>query len=198
MWEFIHKIILLFLERKNKFKSAKEKLERRIVYFDDLKKINELTVDDTQKRATRNALAQTLVGSQLVSYYLVDFLIKNKNITNFEIVAKNLSLWETSLDIEKDSNNVINQISLNQKEYRKEKIMLITTLFFTFLIFLYSLYIFKESLNWLENYLFLPNYIALSILIFLIVFLLGLVIFLFITTLFLFDLDRIVKLLNNK
>ena len=63
MWEFIHKILLLFVERKNKFQNAEEKLKRRVKYFEDIKAIDALNVDDAEKRARKNAVAQELVGN---------------------------------------------------------------------------------------------------------------------------------------
>lgn len=99
MWEFIHKILVLFLERKSKFKQAEERLTRREEFFDGIKKIDSLDIEEYQKHARRNGLAQALVGSRLVSYRLVDFVSRNKNIVNFETVSKDLAFWDTSLNI---------------------------------------------------------------------------------------------------
>ena len=197
MWEFIHKILLLFVERKNKFQNAEEKLERRIKYFEDIKAIDDLKVDDAEKRARKNAVAQALVGSQLVSYTLIDFLIKNENITNFEIVAKTLALWDTSLIIDRNKDSQIIGIDLNNCEFVKEKVMLSITLSLVIFLFIFSIYIFKENVLWVMDALILPEYISIIFMMSLIVGLLTVGVFLFITTIVLFDLKRIVKLLNK-
>lgn len=197
MWEFIHKILLLFVERKNKFQNAEEKLKRRVKYFEDIKAIDALNVDDAEKRARKNAVAQELVGSQLVSYRLIDFLIKNENITNYEIVAKTLALWDTSLIIDRNKDNQIIGIDLNNCEFVKEKVMLSITLSLVMFLFIFSIYIFKENVLWVTDSLMLPEYISIIFMMSLIVGLLTVGVFLFITTIVLFDLKRIVKLLNK-
>lgn len=197
MWEFIHKILLLFVERKNKFQNAEEKLKRRVKYFEDIKAIDALNVDDAEKRARKNAAAQELVGSQLVSYRLIDFLIKNENITNYEIVAKTLALWDTSLIIDRNKDNQIIGIDLNNCEFVKEKVMLSITLSLVIFLFIFSIYIFKENVLWVTDSLMLPEYISIIVMMSLIVGLLIVGLFLFITTIVLFDLKRIVKLLNK-
>lgn len=197
MWEFIHKILLLFVERKNKFQNAEEKLKRRVKYFEDIKAIDALNVDDAEKRARKNAAAQALVGSQLVSYRLIDFLIKNENITNYEIVAKTLALWDTSLIIDRNKDNQIIGIDLNNCEFVKEKVMLSITLSLVIFLFIFSIYIFKENVLWVTDSLMLPEYISIIFMMSLIVGLLTVGVFLFITTIVLFDLKRIVKLLNK-
>jgi len=197
MWEFIHKILLLLVERKNKFQSAKEKLERRIKYFEDIKAINDLNVDEAEKRARKNAAAQALVGSQIVSYRLIDFLIKNKNITNYEIVAKTLALWDTSLKTDKNEDNQITGIYLNNFEFNKEKVVLSLTLSLVIFLFIFSIYIFKENVLWVKDALMLPEYISIIVMMSLTVGLLIVGVFLFITLIVLFDLKRIVKLLDT-
>ncbi|MDI3239429.1 hypothetical protein QK338_15200, partial [Acinetobacter ursingii] len=151
MWEFIHKVILLFLERKSKFKHAEERLERVVKYFEDSKKVNELDIEVYEKKARKNGLAQELVGSRLVSFQLVDFVAKNKNVTNFDTVAKNLAFWDTSLCIMRDEENNIIRISINEKEYKKEKAMMLMSLVLGVFVFVYSTYLFKENLIWLVN-----------------------------------------------
>jgi len=83
-------------------------------------------------------VAQALVGSQLVSFKLIDFLIKNENITNFEIVAKTLALWDKSLKIDKNDDNKISGILLNTHEFRIEKIMVVITLIFLIVFSIYG------------------------------------------------------------
>lgn len=198
MWEFIHKILLLFVERKNKFHNAEEKLVRRVEYFEDIKAVDSLDVDVVEKRARKNAVAQVLVGSQLVSYQLIDFLIKNENITNYEIVAKTLALWDTSLIINKNDDNQIIGISLNTYEFIKEKIMLLITLIFIIFMFIFSIYIFKDNVLWLKSALMLSEYVSIIVILSLVLGLLAVAVFLFITTIVLFDLKRIVELLNKR
>ena len=114
MWEFIHKILLLFIERKDKYKHAEEKLQRRVDYFKELKTIEESNLDEDEQRARRNALAQRLVGSQLVTFELVNYLIKNRNINNFEEVARRMAFWDASLNIERDNELNIIDIKLTR------------------------------------------------------------------------------------
>lgn len=197
MWEFIHKILVLFLERKSKFKQAEERLTRREEFFDGIKKIDNLDIEEYQKHARRNGLAQALVGSRLVSYRLVDFVSRNKNIVNFETVSKDLAFWDTSLNIERDNDRNIIGITLNKKEYFKEKCMMLITFIFNASIFIYSLFIYKRNLLWLENYLLIPDYIAKIVLLILSIFLLITSFLLFISTMILFDLKRMVDLINK-
>ncbi len=197
MWEFIHKILLLFVERKNKFQRAEEKLERRIKYFEDIKAIDDLNVDEAEKRARKNTAAQALVGSEIVSYRLIEFLIKNKNIINYEIVAKTLALWDTSLKIDKNEDNQITGIYLNNFKFIKEKAILSLTLLLVIFLFIFSIYIFKENVLWVKYALMLPEYISIMLMMSLTVGLLIVGVFLFITLIVLFDLKRIVELLDT-
>ena len=197
MWEFIHKVILLFLERKSKFKHAEERLERVVKYFEDSKKVNELDIEVYEKKARKNGLAQELVGSRLVSFQLVDFVAKNKNVTNFDTVAKNLAFWDTSLCIMRDEENNIIRISINEKEYKKEKAMMLMSLIFGVFVFVYSIYLFKENLIWLVNSLLIPELTSKILLWSLIFCLLCVCIFLFVSNLILLDLKRIVTLLSK-
>ncbi|MCU4604830.1 hypothetical protein [Acinetobacter ursingii] len=197
MWEFIHKVILLFLERKSKFKHAEERLERVVKYFEDSKKVNELDIEVYEKKARKNGLAQELVGSRLVSFQLVDFVAKNKNVTNFDTVAKNLAFWDTSLCIMRDEENNIIRISINEKEYKKEKAMMLMSLVLGVFVFVYSTYLFKENLIWLVNSLLIPELTS-KILLWLLIFcLLCVCMFLFVSNLILLDLKRIVTLLSK-
>ena len=197
MWEFIHKVILLFLERKSKFKHAEERLERVVKYFEDSKKVNELDIEVYEKKARKNGLAQELVGSRLVSFQLVDFVAKNKNVTNFDTVAKHLAFWDTSLCIMRDEENNIIRISINEKEYKKEKAMMLMSLVLGVFVFVYSTYLFKENLLWLVNSLLIPELTS-KILLWLLIFcLLCVCMFLFVSNLILLDLKRIVTLLSK-
>lgn len=197
MWELIHKILLLFIERKDKYKHAEEKLQRRVDYFKELKTLEDSNLDEDEKRARRNAIAQRLVGSQLVSFELVDYLIKNKNINNFEIVAKTLALWDTSLKIDRNDDKKIIEITLKKWGFFKEKIMLNFTLCFGIFIFILSMYSFKSSTLWIKNAFLIPEYIAVIFMLCIVLGLLIVSVFLFITTVVLFDLKRIVDLLNK-
>ena len=197
MWEFIHKVILLFLERKSKFKHAEERLERVVKYFEDSKKVNELDIEVYEKKARKNGLAQELVGSRLVSFQLVDFVAKNKNVTNFDTVAKNLAFWDTSLCIMRDEENNIIRISINEKEYKKEKAMMLMSLIFGVFVFVYSIYLFKENLIWLVNSLLIPELTSKILLWSLIFCLLCVCMFLFVSNLILLNLKRIVTLLSK-
>ena len=134
----------------------------------------------------------------MVSYQLIDFLIKNENITNYEIVAKTLALWDTSLIINKNDDNQIIGISLNTYEFIKEKIMLLITLIFIIFMFIFSIYIFKDNVVWLKSALMLPEYVSIIVILSLVLGLLAVAVFLFITTIVLFDLKRIVELLNKR
>ncbi|HAO26519.1 MAG TPA: hypothetical protein DCQ68_00235 [Chryseobacterium indologenes] len=197
MWEFIHKIALLFVERKNKFQNAEEKLERRIKYFEDIKAIDNLSIDKAEKRARKNGVAQALVGSQLVSFELIDYLIKNKNINNFEIVAKTLALWDTSLKVDRNENKEIIFIELNTWGFIKEKLILIIALLFLICMIIFSIYPFKYNVIWLKITLMRPEYISIVFMFCLIAGLLAAILSLFIMTIVLFDLKRIVHLLNK-
>lgn len=197
MWEFIHKIILLFLERKNKFKYAEDKYNRRARYFDNLKIITDLNINEIEKRALRNSATQELVGSQLVSYELVYYLIGNQNITNFEIVSKNLVFWDTCLKISRNESNQVVGIFLNKRVYIKERIMM--SLLLSFLVFFLFLLIltFKNNVLWLQNILLFSEYISIIILISLFLLLLICTLFFCFSTIILFDLKRIIELINR-
>ena len=197
MWEFIHKVILLFLERKSKFKHAEERLERVVKYFEDSKKVNELDIEVYEKKARKNGLAQELVGSRLVSFQLVDFVSKNKNLKNFYTVAKNLAFLDNSLCIMRDEEKNIIRISINEKEYKKEKAMMLMSLIFGVFVFVYSIYLFKENLIWLVNSLLIPELTSKILLWSLIFCLLCVCMFLFVSNLILLDLKRIVTLLSK-
>lgn len=197
MWELIHKLLLLFIERKDKYKHAEEKLQRRVDYFKELKTLEDSNLDEDEKRARRNAIAQRLVGSQLVSFELVDYLIKNKNINNFEIVAKTLALWDTSLKIDRNDDKKITGIGLNTWGFRKEKLMLIITLLFSIFMIVFSIYIFKYNVIWLKSAMMLPEYISIIAMVLLVLGFIALAIFLCITTIILFDLKRIIELMDG-
>lgn len=197
MWEFIYKVLMLFCERKDKYKHAEEKAIRRDKFFNDIKSIDNSEFNDYEKRARKNVISQELVGNQLVSFELIDFLIKNKNIINFEIVAKTIALWETSLVISINDKNEITKIIIQKKEYRKEKIMMFISLFFIAFILICSIHFFKLNVIWLTKALMLPEYIAIAFFAFITVMLAILFIFLLISSLILSDLNRIIERINK-
>ncbi len=75
--------------------------------------------------------------------------------------------------------------------------MLSITLSLVISLFIFSIYIFKENVLWVTDSLMLPEYISIILMMSLIVGLLAVGLFLFITTIVLFDLKRIVELLNK-
>lgn len=60
----------------------------------------------------------------------------------------------------------------------------------------FSIYIFKDNVLWLKSALMLPEYVSIIVILSLV--LLAVAVFLFITTIVLFDLKRIVELLNKR
>lgn len=198
MWDFISKILELYSARKDKFKKAEEKLERRVRYFEELKEIDSSDIDEIQKHARKNGLSQVLVGSPLVSYNLINYVAGNKKIVNFETVAKTLAFWDTCLNIERDQDRNITNISLNQKEYKKEQRMMILTFLLSAGLFLKFLYGFQPITYWLKSHLLLPQYGAIIITLIATLILLGLALFLLVGILVLVDLERIVCLVQRK
>lgn len=76
--------------------------------------------------------------------------------------------------------------------------MLLITLIFIIFMFIFSIYIFKDNVLWLKSALMLPEYVSIIVILSLVLGLLAVAVFLFITTIVLFDLKRIVELLNKR
>ncbi len=97
----------------------------------------------------------------------------------------------------RDEENNIIRISINEKEYKKEKAMMLMSLIFGVFVFVYSIYLFKENLIWLVNSLLIPELTSKILLWSLIFCLLCVCMFLFVSNLILLDLKRIVTLLSK-
>ncbi|GAA5562438.1 hypothetical protein Asch02_03973 [Acinetobacter schindleri] len=98
MLDFLWKVIELFINRKNKFQKVKDVLERKKEFFREVARIDEdENLDEHEKRALKNALAQVLCGSRTVNYDLVDYYLRNKNFRNFEIISPLVAFWEDAL-----------------------------------------------------------------------------------------------------
>lgn len=76
--------------------------------------------------------------------------------------------------------------------------MLLITLIFIIFMFIFSIYIFKDNVLWLKSAPMLPEYVSIIVILSLVLGLLAVAVFLFITTIVLFDLKRIVELLNKR
>ena len=76
--------------------------------------------------------------------------------------------------------------------------MLLITLIFIIFMFIFSIYIFKDNVLWLKSALMLSEYVSIIVILSLVLGLLAVAVFLFITTIVLFDLKRIVELLNKR
>ena len=197
MLELIYKVIVLFLDRKDKYKLAEEQFDRRIKYVDDLKKIEELKITETEKHALRNSAAQALVGNRLASYNLVNYIFKNTKVVNIETIARVLAFWDTCLIIDKDPEGNIINIQINKKGYIQEKLLLFVALVSAMIVFLATFFNFKIMVNFLKVNFLLPESISLtlSLVLFIIIFSLNLL--LMVMTIVVYDLRRIIKLVQS-
>ncbi len=197
MFESIYKVIVFFLDRKDKYKLAEERFDRRIKYFEDLKKIEDLETDETEKHARRNGAAQALVGNRLVSYHLVNYIFKQTKVVNTETIARSLAFWDTCLIIDKDLEGNIINIQINKKGYIQEKIFLFVALASAMIVFLATFLNFEIMVNFLKVNFLLPESMSLiiSLVLFLMIFSLNLL--LIVMTIIVYDLRRIVRLIQN-
>lgn len=118
------KLIELYLNRKDKFKKAEERLKRREVYFEEIASIEKnQNLDSDQKRAMKNSAAQKLTGSGLATYEFVDYYSRNPNFINFEILSPMVAFWDQTLIKTYDDEKRIIKLELNRKAYWKEKIL---------------------------------------------------------------------------
>lgn len=133
MVEHLWKAFELYLNRKDKFIKAEERLKRRLAFFEEVKKLDENNdLDENEKRSIRNSLAQIVCGSRLVDYELVEYYLKNKNFRNFEVIAPIVAFWDESIIKELDETGKIKEIKINERKYIQEKIYMIFSNIFIF------------------------------------------------------------------
>ncbi|MCH7337150.1 hypothetical protein [Acinetobacter sp. NIPH 2699] len=194
MVEHLWKAFELYLNRKDKFIKAEERLKRRLIFFEEVKKINANNdLDEHEKRTIRNSLAQIVCGSRLVDYELVQYYQKNKNFRNFEVIAPIVAYWDESINKELDETGKIKLITLDEKKYAQEKRNMIVSTTFLFFLILLFLNCYERVINALITIFYLDSYIALYVcggLFFIITFL---AFFAFYGVMIVYDLRRLVK-----
>lgn len=194
MIEHLWKAFELYLNRKDKFIKAEERLKRRLAFFEEVKKLDENNdLDEHEKRSIRNSLAQIVCGSRLVDYELVEYYQKNKNFRNFEVIVPIVAFWDESIIKEFDETGKIKQIKINEKKYIQEKIYMIFSNLFVFFVALLFLINYERVMNVFVSTFHMDSYFALYVCGFLFLIITFLVLFAFYGVMVVFDLRRLVK-----
>lgn len=171
------KLIELFVGRKDKFKKADERYERRIEFFSKVKLINEdKTLSPEIRKALLDSAAQKLTGSPRGGYEIVEYFINSKKFINFEIVAPSVWFWDESIEKIYDENHKLVEIKLNEKGYKREKRYLSITVFFFFTITIFFVLSGNNLINLIDANLYIGKQILGYILVLIILF------FFFVTT----------------
>ena len=192
--EHLWKAFELYLNRKDKFIKAEERLKRRLTFFEEVKKLDESNdLDEHEKRAIRNSLAQIVCGSGLVDYELVEYYQKNKNYRNFEVIAPIVAYWDESITKEFDETGKIKQIQINEKKYAEEKRNMIASTAFLFFLVLLFLNRYEQIINALVSTFHMDSYIVLYFCGALFMIITFLAFFAFYGVMVVFDLRRLVK-----
>lgn len=194
MIEHLWKAFELYLNRKDKFIKAEERLKRRLTFFEEVKKLDENNdLDEHEKRSIRNSLAQIVCGSRLVDYELVEYYQKNKNFRNFEVIAPIVAFWDESIVKEYDSSGKLKLIKIHEKKYRSEKINSISSLFFIFSMAILFILFYQRVINAFVVTFHMDTYIALYVCGTLFLIITCLVLFAFYGVMSVFDLRRLLE-----
>ncbi|QQC82813.1 hypothetical protein I9054_011220 [Acinetobacter bereziniae] len=190
----ITKLIELYINRKDKFKKADERLSRRQEYFKGIELIEaNKDLNSNEKRALLNSAAQKLTGSGLVTFEFADYYLRHPSFINFEIISPMVAFWDQMLIKTYDEKQKIIKLEINRVKYVKE----IASALFSSLFMAIVIFIFVRNGNQIINYLSDNFYVSKSFLglayLLFILLLVGLFIlfnFIFLT---LSDLKRLVK-----
>ncbi|MFG0589048.1 hypothetical protein ACF8D3_13570 [Acinetobacter sp. YQ_14] len=154
------KLIELFISRKDKFKKADERYERRIEFFSKVKLINEdETLSPEIRKALLDSAAQKLTGSPRGGYEIVEYFINTKKFINFEIVAPSVWFWDESIEKVYDENQKLIDIKLNEKGFKKEMLYLGFTIFFFFTITIFFILSGNNLINLIDANIYIGKQI---------------------------------------
>lgn len=114
----LNKFLEIWISRKDKFKKADERANRRNDYFNEIKKIDSDTdLDEDQKRVLKDSAAQKLTGSSLVTHQFVSYFHRNNYSSNFEIIAATVAFWGSCISIYDLEDGYITRIEINNFNY---------------------------------------------------------------------------------
>ncbi|QHH95398.1 hypothetical protein FPL18_16955 [Acinetobacter gyllenbergii] len=194
MIEHLWKAFELYLNRKDKFIKAEERLKRRLTFFEEVKKLeNNNDLDEQEKRVIRNGLAQIVCGSRLVDYELVEYYYRHKKFRNFEVIVPIVAFWDESIVKEYDSSGKIELIKIEEKKYRAEKTNSISSLVFIFGIAIVFILFYQRVIDALVRVFHMDPYIALYVCGTLFLLINFLVLFAIYGVLTVFDLRRLIE-----
>lgn len=192
--EHLWKAFELYLNRKDKFIKAEERLKRRLTFFEEVKKLeNNNDLDEQEKRAIRNSLAQIVCGSRLVDYELVEYYYRHKKFRNFEVIVPIVAFWDESIVKEYDSSGKIELIKIEEKKYRAEKTNSISSLVFIFGIAILFILFYQRVIDAFVRVFHMDSYIALYVCGALFLLINFLVLFAIYGVLTVFDLRRLIE-----
>lgn len=164
MLEHLWKAFELYLNRKDKFLKAEERLNRRLTFLEEVKKVNaNNNLDEHEKRAIRNSLAQIICGNRLVDYDLVDYYYRNKNFRNFEVIAPIVAFWDESIIKEYDELGRIRSLKIDEKKYSQEKRNTAFILSYMFLVAILFIIFYQRVINIFVSTFHMDSYIALYV-----------------------------------
>ena len=192
--EHLWKAFELYLNRKDKFIKAEERLKRRLTFFEEVKKLeNNNDLDEQEKRVVRNSLAQIVCGSRLVDYELVEYYYRHKKFRNFEVIVPIVAFWDESIVKEYDSSGKIELIKIEEKKYRAEKTNSISSLVFISGIAIVFILFYQRVIDAFVQVFHMDSYIALYVCGALFLLINFLVLFAIYGVLTVFDLRRLIE-----
>lgn len=114
----LNKFLEIWISRKDKFKKADERANRRNDYFNEIKKIDSDTdLDEDQKRVLKDSAAQKLTGSSLVTHQFVSYFLRNNYSSNFEIIAATVAFWGSCISFYDLEDGYITRIEIHNVNY---------------------------------------------------------------------------------
>ncbi len=188
------KLIELIVNRKDKFRKAEERFNRKSDYFLE---ISEIDKDDSlsphSKRAMKNAAAQKLSGSGLATFEVLDYYNRHPDFTNFEIVAPLVIYWDDVLIKAYDENSILTKLEINEIAFKKEKRNLNFSIIFISFVAIFFLVKGNTIIHFIANNFYINKGVIGAVILGLMVFFILLIIIFLILLMNLLDLRRLVR-----
>lgn len=160
MTEFFVKLIEILANRKDKFKKADERYDRRIEFFRRVKEIDDdASLTPEIRKALLDSAAQKLTGSPRGGYEVVDYFIRNGKFINFEIIAPSVWFWDESIEKIYDENNKLVNIELNEKGYKKERRHLALSVFVMLMMTVFYILLGNKFINFISANFYINTFV---------------------------------------
>ncbi|WP_174492727.1 hypothetical protein [Acinetobacter sp. Marseille-Q1623] len=156
----LERLLELYLNRKDSFKKAEERMKRREEFFEQIKKIDQMNdVTEDQKRALKNSASQALAGKASVNFELMDYYHKKPEFVNFEIIAPLVFIWLDLIDKNYIGTN-LRDLRLKKVKYYKELLILTSQNILFTLIFIVLIKYASNCITFISSAFLIGNTIS--------------------------------------